>query len=518
MKWYEDEKLINQSIRHDETMDNEDIKGIYSAIDESIKLSDDDELHPLIRAKYYYMIGTSYYKLVYLQDDVKNIEESISKSLYFHTESINIQNQYSTSHRIMSDEEYYYNQMLLDQSRVNYSNILSGLGRLPSAIESIFQTAKNGFGMGIANLGEYLVHYADLDYDDGHKLVLYSESFNLYKSALKIKDSSIYEDAREYYKSKLDRLEKILDSVSYKFPDTIELFKEQEPLDWEDFSISEEDRYNDWKVKHSLVLNTLNDYNKSSEVPNDILHLPNMKEPLKFTTPRFHGLFNIIKQEYCSARYNIFDGIYNKKLHFSDKDVYIANTFDYSVNNINIEKVKSAYKSVYSVFDKIAYFLNEYYKLEIPRRIIDFNNVWREQITINKKKIDNPIREYMSSNYILRGLYWIKKDLYNDDTHGYKGLVNTRLNTAYNIRNNMEHQYLKILDGEFEPIYNPENEIASMIVSRAEFEELSIVLLKTVREAIIMLVQSVYINEKNNDNEIESFPIILQAIEDDWKV
>lgn len=517
MKWYLDEKLIKQSIKHDETMDNGDIHGIYSVIDESIKLSDDEALHPLIRAKYYYMIGTSYYKLVYLQNDGKSIEEKISKSLYFHTESINIQNQYSINHKIMSDEEYYYNQILLNQSRVNYSNILSGLGRLPSAIESIFQTANNGFGMGIANLGEYLVHYADLDYDYGHKLMLYLESFNLYKSALNSKDNSIYDDARKHYELRMDSIKTILNSVSYEFSDTIESFIDQEPLDWDNPSIPEEDRYRDWKVKNSLVLNTLNDYNKSSERSNDILHLPNIKEPLKFITPIFHGLFNLIKQEYCSARYNIFDGIYNKKLHFSDKDIYIVNTLDYSINNINIEKVKSAYKSVYSIFDKIAYFLNEYYELGIPRRNVNFNNLWREQITINKKKINNPIKKYMDSNYILRGLYWIKKDLYNDDTYGYKGLVNTRLNTAYNIRNNMEHQYLKILDEEFDPIYNPENEIASMIVSRDEFEELSIVLLKTVREAIIMLVQSIYINEKNN-NDKDSMPIVLQNIEDDWKI
>ena len=517
MNWYEDEKMINQSVNHDEAMDNKNVQGIYSTIYESIKLSDNEELHPLLRAKYFYMIGTSYYSLVYLEDEAENMEGSISKSLYFHTESINIQNQYLLNHKIISDEERSYNKMLLNQSIVNYSNILSGLGRIPSAIESIFRTVNDGFGMGIANLGEYLVYYADLDYDHGHKLMLYSESFNLYKKSLKIKDNSMHEDAIKHCKSKLNRLEKILDSVSYKFPDAIESLKKQVPLDWEDLSIPEEDRYNDWKVKNSLVLNTLNDYNKNLEVSNDILHLPSMKEPLKFTIPTFHGLFNLIKQEYCSARYNIFDGIYNKKPHFSDKDVYIANTFDYSINNINIEKVKSAYKSVYSIFDKIAYFLNEYYELGIPRRIVNFNNIWREQITKNKKKTDNPIRKYMSSNYILRGLYWIKKDLYNDDTYGYRGLVNTKLNTAYNIRNNMEHQYLKILDGEFKPIYNPENEISSMIVSRIEFEELSIVLLKTVREAIIMLVQSIYINEKNN-NDIESMPIILRSIEDDWKI
>ena len=517
MKWYEDEKMIKQSINHDEAMDNEDVQVIYSTIDESIKLSENEELHPLLRAKYFYMIGTSYYSLVYLEGGAENMEGSISKSLYFHTESINIQNQYLLNHKKISDEERNYNKTLLNQSIVNYSNILSGLGRIPSAIESIFKTVNDGFGMGIANLGEYLVHYAELDYDYGHKLMLYLESFNLYRSALNSKDNSIYEDARKHYETKMDSVKSILESVSSEYPDTIESFIEQKSLDWDDHSIPEEDRYIDWKVKNSLVLNTLNDYNKSLEVSNDILHLPNMKEPIRFITPRFHGLFNLIKQEYCSARYNIFDGIYNKKPHFSDKDVYIANTFDYSINNINIEKVKSAYKSVYSIFDKIAYFINEYYELGIPRKIVNFNNIWREHITKNKKKIDNPIRKYMSSNYILRGLYWIKKDLYNDDTYGYRGLVNTKLNTAYNIRNNMEHQYLKILDGEFEPIYNPENEISSMIVSRIEFEKLSIVLLKTVREAIIMLVQSIYINEKNN-NDIESMPITLQSIEDDWKI
>ena len=70
--------------------------------------------------------------------------------------------------------------------------------------------------------------------------------------------------------------------------------------------------------------------------------------------PIYHGLFNQIKQEYCAARYLVFDGIYNKSLHFSDDNVYLVDTLDYPIYSLNIEKIKSAYRTIYSLFDRIA--------------------------------------------------------------------------------------------------------------------------------------------------------------------
>lgn len=90
-----------------------------------------------------------------------------------------------------------------------------------------------------------------------------------------------------------------------------------------------------------MFLNTLNDAFPYSISAHDILHLPNIITKID-EGPRFHGLFNQIKQEYVSARFMIFDAISFQGSHFSDRDVHLVNTLDYPVYGISIEKLKYA--------------------------------------------------------------------------------------------------------------------------------------------------------------------------------
>ena len=98
--------------------------------------------------------------------------------------------------------------------------------------------------------------------------------------------------------------------------------------------------------------------------------------------------------------------------------MYLVNLHDYPVYGINIEKIKAGYRAIYSLFDRIAYFLNEYYELGIPRRSVNFKNIWNA--STKKEKINresNDINKLLDANYLLNSLYWIKKDLYNDKVH-----------------------------------------------------------------------------------------------------
>ena len=59
-------------------------------------------------------------------------------------------------------------------------------------------------------------------------------------------------------------------------------------------------------------------------------------------------------------------------------------TLDYPVYGIGIEKVKAAYRSIYSIFDKLAYFLNKYLKLGISDDVISFVNLWYKDVRNQK--------------------------------------------------------------------------------------------------------------------------------------
>ena len=119
-------------------------------------------------------------------------------------------------------------------------------------------------------------------------------------------------------------------------------------------NITNED-YWDWVAENSLALNTINDIDYMTKNNQDTLHLPNILTSINDHSS-FYGIFNQIKQEYCSARYILYEGMYNNKNHFSDENVYLVNTIDYPKYGLNIERVKAAYRSAYALFDRIGYF------------------------------------------------------------------------------------------------------------------------------------------------------------------
>nr|WP_256377094.1 LA2681 family HEPN domain-containing protein [Neglectibacter sp. X4] len=93
--------------------------------------------------------------------------------------------------------------------------------------------------------------------------------------------------------------------------------------------------------------------------------------------PVFHGMFNQIKQEYVYARYECYCSLQTlEQPHFADKETHLINFADYPQYGIRIEQMKSAFKTLYGLFDKIAFFLNSYFDLGIHERDINFSHIW----------------------------------------------------------------------------------------------------------------------------------------------
>jgi hypothetical protein len=56
----------------------------------------------------------------------------------------------------------------------------------------------------------------------------------------------------------------------------------------------------------------------------------------------------------------------------------LVNLLDYSVSNIYVGQLKSAYKEAFSALDKIAILVNHYLDLGFPEDRCDYRNVWYE--------------------------------------------------------------------------------------------------------------------------------------------
>jgi hypothetical protein len=196
-----------------------------------------------------------------------------------------------------------------------------------------------------------------------------------------------------------------------------------------------EQDYRRWVLRECLFLNPLNDLGPYSIAAHDVLSLPSYETPLR-EPPTLIGFFNQMKQEFVSARWLLYEGLHAKGVHFSDRDVLLLNTLDYPTYALAIEKVKVAYRMAYSLFDKIAFFLNDYGKLDIAPHQVYFRTLWYEKCDPNRGVRD---AFNQSRNLPLRGLFWLAKDLFDV---GFRDVMEPEANALHTIRNYLEHSYL----------------------------------------------------------------------------
>lgn len=148
-------------------------------------------------------------------------------------------------------------------------------------------------------------------------------------------------------------------------------------------------------------MNSINDLGNYDICTNDPLNLPNLTTSIEEGFPRTITNFNQLKQEYIAYRYLLFEGLHIKIPKYYDKETSITDDYDYNLYNINIEKIKIAFRGFYSIFDKIANFLNEYFKLNIDESKVDFRKIWLDK---NSLAIFNK-----AENSALRGLYLMQQ-------------------------------------------------------------------------------------------------------------
>lgn len=359
--------------------------------------------------------------------------------------------------------------------------------------------------MAIGNMGLKLITYARNEYDDGHKQVLLNEAQQLLLKAL---DSPDLDDhARRSFNIEVER---IRDWVSQNIFDEFSLGTTEQEQD-----------YRKWCLDNNLFLNTLNDYFNVSMVACDCLHLPDIVTDINIG-PKYHGLFNQLKQEYVSARFMIYEGINDNTPHFSDKEVFIYNTLDYPIYGIGIEKIKFGYRSLYSIFDRIAYFINDYFDIGIKEQDVSYKSIWQ-----NKKfgrqgydfKIDlkKRITDQDTYNFPGIGFYWLCKDIAKKQVkHKY---LDPSIEVLSGIRNALEHRYLKIHDPFIHRTDSFKDTLAQS-VHLIDFKSATLELMKYSREAIILLSLLV-----NREEQIRSktqgdkfvMPITMDAYYDDWK-
>jgi hypothetical protein len=399
------------------------------------------------------------------------------------------------------------------QIHTNLGNQLNHIGRFVEALATWERAlaVRPMFGMALGNLGYGLERYGHSLYDPGQAQLFFAAAHALLAAATSADaqyEGYDQEHARAFFSDLRLKIEKHVN---------VEGVRTSIKLDGYDLGNSvEEQDYRRWVLVERLFLNQLNDLGPHTIAAQDTLSLPSyvtgIDEP-----PTFTGLFNQMKQEFVSARWFLYECIRAHGPHFSDRDVTLYNTLDYPSYSLAVERAKAAFRIAYSLFDKVAFFLNDYARLAVDPKHVYFRTIW--YVDQNPKK--RVIREELVTlqNLPLRGLFWLSKDLFDPDL---QDSAEPSAQELYVIRNCLEHSYLKVHETWAPPLSrdDPFRDRLAHSVQREAFIAKTLLVLRRARAALIYLSLGMYHEEVRRSKDKEGgivAPVELDHWDDDWK-
>lgn len=382
----------------------------------------------------------------------------------------------------------------------NLGNSLNHLGRPIDAIKHWNKTLEivPNFAMALGNKGKGLIYYGQSLYDCSHTGILTAYAKDELNKAISedaLWDSGLHPAAKEQFTQYHDQSIKHLGSIEYDF----EFDLDQWPLGQSE----DETDYRRWCLNQQLFLSPLNDAMTLTAAAQDVIHLPNHTYKIE-EKPRFPNYYNLLKQEYVAARYMLYQATNGDDEHLSDSDVLLLDGFDGVQYGYRTEQLKTAYRLGYSLFDKIALFLNDYFSVGMKAGGVNFRTIW------GKRKADG-IELYpcfsKSKNWPLRGLYYLSKDLFDDN---FKDVALPDSKELASLRNRTEHRFLSLQDY---PAAVQDTDTHSYITI-ADFEDKTLRLLFMAREALIYLSLAMHREEalRNQENDDSKLSVSIPSV------
>lgn len=369
----------------------------------------------------------------------------------------------------------------------NLSNQLNTVGRFVEALEMRERvlSEKPDFFVALGNRGLARVEYAQSIYLDQNKEQLFWAAYQDLRNAVTLGRVSDYHDpgAVEAFERKVAELEAHI-PIGFL----------QHDMEFIEYGLGEtpsEQAYRQWALDAGLFLNPLNDLGPYTAAAADTLLLPDIYTG-NAHPPIYFGFFNQLKQEYVSARWLYFEGVTAGE-HFSDKDVVLGDVVGYPRYGLALEKVKLAFRATYSLFDKVALFLNAYMAVGLEPKQVNFKSLWWEKVPQGRRA--GVLRPPFVGlrNWPLQGLFWLSKDLF-DDTFT-RGTDPDARNLKVD-RDHVEHRYFQVRDSALpEDALLPLPVLAHSVL-REDLAAKTLRLLKLARAAFIYLACAMSVEER----------------------
>lgn len=385
----------------------------------------------------------------------------------------------------------------------NLGNLFNTIGRFSESLKYYREALEitPEFGQTLASHSNTVFGYARILYDGGQQTYFLKNAYEGFGDALKRK---LYDETRRNVKIMREHIASIFNNneLEHNYKESF-------------FSLGEtpeEVTYRNWVLNNVLFLNPMNDVTKESIAAHDCLFLPSLTS--KDNRPEFYQiLFNQIKQEFATARYLYYEGHNSSIPHFSDKG-NLQLDFSKGVNySLAVEKLKIAFKTCYSIFDKIAYLLNDYLELGWNLKSVSFRRIWYSNTKSNGIRVLDKINE--TENWAFRGLFWLNKDFY-DKSIPYLTSIAPESKELADIRNYLEHKSINVISNSME--VPTEKERKSYWIKREDLEKKTLVLMQTVRAAMIYLSLGINLEEYKKPSNGPTIPIYPNVRDDNEKL
>ena len=390
------------------------------------------------------------------------------------------------------------------QIRTNIASRLNSLGRCVEALEQwqlVVQILPN-FAMALGNMAHGISSYARYLYDSGHVEIFLKAASEQYSAALAedgFWDSGPDERARGQFSRDLVEVDAYLDAIEFDHSLDLNAFSLGETVD--------EQRYRGWCLQEGLFLNPLNDVTTATVAATDVLHLPSHVYKVG-DTPRFPAYYNHLKQEYISARFELYQyqSLDSLKGHFTDREVLILDGADGGEFGHHVDQLKTAFRSAYALFDKIALFLNDYFSIGMNPRNVSFRRIWVERGG-NPPKLKLRTIFDGNRNWPLRGLYYLSKDLFDEE---FSSAAVPDAKELVSLRNYLEHRFVTLQH------YNAGSSDSDthLYVTTDRFFAKTMRIMRMARAALTYLSLSMYREEAIRSNNAEDGTLIpsMQSI------
>jgi len=387
----------------------------------------------------------------------------------------------------------------------NYANGLDSAGRCIEALRIYRKVLEinDHFSIARGNYGRTLQFLANMVNDGGHYKELHCYAYQAIRKALTIQDYDMHEQATAAFQKIINEYEAmpIHDILAKSIINNEYNLGESE----------EEIQYRTWCLNHHLFLNPLNEVIEiESAFAHDPLTITTYTEDIHMVDsvsgnpaepPRWFAMLNQLKEEYIYARYLCFAG--SEKygdVHFADRDVKLSMaSYDYANYSIRIEQMKSSFRILYSLFDQICFFVNDFWQLGLGERNADAKNICKNS-------------NYPTNNIALMSLYWVLCDFF--EKYGEAEMPSEK--NLIVLRNALEHKFVKVheygwnrkLQLESDSFYHvTENELKKHIFR----------LLQISREALMYLVYAIGIEESKKEKSDNAAHMSLIDFPDEWK-